>query len=163
MTAPYRKPVAVAALVAAIGLTIVSTPARGKGNPAPVGAPPITGSYDLTFAITQGQPPFPIWTGGQLVISSENPLLGTISIPQLSLQDQAIQGVAATEQTNDGQFITTLTFTITSTGQTFYGMQAKQKLYGSTTIPSPSAAGHRIIPETDPGEDACWLATHSVG
>jgi len=163
MTAPYRKPVAVVALVAAIGLTIVSTPARGKGNPAPAGAPPITGSYDLTLAITQGQPPFPIWTGGQLVITSEDPLLGTISIPQLSLQDQPIQGLAATEQTNDGQFITTLTFTITSTGQTFYGMQAKQKLYGSTTIPSSSAAGHRIRPQSDPNEDACWVATHSVG
>jgi len=119
-----------------------------------------TGTYTMTFMINQGEPPFPISTNATMNIATVAPsLTGTISVPDLGITGASFEGTAASG--NDGT--TSFDFTTASTPVLdAYGMQivcgTDQKLMGGMNISSlakPTA--------TDPGADACWLATHSVG
>jgi len=119
-----------------------------------------TGTYTMTFMLNQGVPPFPITTNATLTISTTAPsLTGTISVPALSISNAPFQGTSA--DSPDGT--TSFSFSTTSTPVLEgYGMQivcgTDKKLMGGMNIVTPPG-----LPGSDPGEDACWLATHSVG
>ena len=119
-----------------------------------------TGPYTMTFMINQGQPPFPISANATMNIATVAPsLTGTISVPALDISGASFQGSSA--DAPDGT--TSFNFTTSSTPVlNAYGMQivcgTDKKLMGGMNI--ATAANPRNV---DPGEDACWLATHSVG
>ena len=119
-----------------------------------------TGTYTMTFMINQGEPPFPISANATMNIAMTAPsLTGTISVPALGISGASFQGSSA-----DGPDGTTsFDFTTSSTPVLeAYGMQfvcgTDKKLMGGMNI--SSLAGPTA---TDPGADACWVATHSVG
>jgi hypothetical protein len=119
-----------------------------------------TGPYVMTFMINQGEPPFPVSTNATMNIATVAPnLTGTISVPALGISNASFQGTSAdgTDGTTSFNFTTNSTPVLEG-----YGMQivcgTDKKLMGGmniSSLTSPTA--------TDPGADACWLATHSVG
>jgi hypothetical protein len=119
------------------------------------------GTYTMTFMINQGEPPFPISTNATMNIATVAPsLTGTISVPALSISNASFEGTSA--DGTDGT--TSFNFTANSTPVLeAYGMQivcgSDRKLMGGMNI----AATSQGPTATDPNEDACWLATHSVG
>ena len=119
-----------------------------------------TGSYTMTFMIDTGVLPFPITTDASLSITETTPqLMGTISVPKLGINNAAIVGNTA----DNSQGIATFSFSTnppTNPNLDAYGMQflcgTEMKLIGGTNITTSSG-----LPGSGPGEDACWVATHS--
>ena len=118
------------------------------------------GTYSMTFMVSTGNPPFPVYTDASLTITVATPptLAGTISVPKLGVNGAPIEGIVGPD--SEG----TTTFNFATYGVTpqldGYGMQIDcggvQKLMGGTNITNPPG-----LPAGDPNEDACWVATHS--
>ena len=118
----------------------------------------------MTFMINQGQPPFPISINATMNIVTTAPLAGRISVPAVGVSNAPFQGTAA-----DSSGGTTFNFSTNippdpppPTVLEGYGMQivcgTDTKLMGGMNIVTTPG-----LPASDPNEDACWLATHSVG
>jgi hypothetical protein len=124
-----------------------------------------TGPYTMIFMINQGEPPFPISTDATMNITAVTPkLTGMISVPALEITNAPFEGTAGESSSGISFNFQTISDPNAppTTQLAAYGMKIAcgedKKLMGGMNI-TPAASAKNV----DPGEDACWVATHSVG